>query len=192
MYNNIFDSHAHYTDKAFNDDRENLLGSLRESGICGIINCGADLKSSEEPNEVKLSPGGAIDHATYFNRYTKLFEKCLPREERNYGYYALLPGDKFIPEDLIKDEISKFEELGDLRPVDGNYSWNEIFKHCAAERFNVYKEQEQFAHLIALTGNGNYVCIDNMLDAINSGIIEMKYAPYHGAMAFQIKSIRPM
>ena len=151
-----------------------------------------DLKSSEGPIEVKLSPGGAIDHATYFNRYTKLFEKCLPREERNYGYYALLPGDKFIPEDLIKDEISKFEELQDLRPVDGNYSWNEIFKHCAAERFNVYKEQEQFAHLIALTGNGNYVCIDNMLDAINSGIIEMKYAPYHGAMAFQIKSIRPM
>ena len=46
MYNNIFDSHAHYTDKAFNDDRENMLGSLRESGICGVINCGADIESS--------------------------------------------------------------------------------------------------------------------------------------------------
>ena len=48
MYNNIFDSHAHYTDKAFNDDRENMLGSLKESGTCGVINCGADLKSSKE------------------------------------------------------------------------------------------------------------------------------------------------
>lgn len=46
--NNIFDSHAHYTDKAFNDDRNNMLGSLKESGICGVINCGADLKSSQE------------------------------------------------------------------------------------------------------------------------------------------------
>lgn len=46
MYKNIFDSHAHYTDKAFNDDRENMLGSLRESGICGVINCGADIESS--------------------------------------------------------------------------------------------------------------------------------------------------
>ncbi len=45
---NIFDSHAHYTDKAFNDDRTELLDSLKESGICGVINCGADLKSSEE------------------------------------------------------------------------------------------------------------------------------------------------
>ncbi len=48
MYTNIFDSHAHYTDKAFNDDRNILLDSLKESGICGVINCGADLKSSEE------------------------------------------------------------------------------------------------------------------------------------------------
>jgi TatD DNase family protein len=48
MYKNIFDSHAHYTDKAFNDDRENMLGSLKESGICGVINCGADLESSKE------------------------------------------------------------------------------------------------------------------------------------------------
>ena len=47
MYNNIFDSHAHYTDRAFNDDRENMLGSLEESGISGVINCGADLSSSE-------------------------------------------------------------------------------------------------------------------------------------------------
>ena len=47
MYSNIFDSHAHYTDRAFNDDRENMLDSLKESGISGVINCGADLNSSE-------------------------------------------------------------------------------------------------------------------------------------------------
>lgn len=46
MYGNIFDSHAHYTDKSFNDDREIMLGSLRESGVCGVINCGADIESS--------------------------------------------------------------------------------------------------------------------------------------------------
>ena len=46
MYSNIFDSHAHYTDKSFKDDREIMLGSLRESGVCGVINCGADIESS--------------------------------------------------------------------------------------------------------------------------------------------------
>lgn len=43
---NIFDSHAHYTDKAFDIDRKDLLGSLKESGVCGVITCGADLESS--------------------------------------------------------------------------------------------------------------------------------------------------
>ncbi|MBQ8182691.1 MAG: TatD family hydrolase [Clostridia bacterium] len=46
MYSNIFDSHAHYTDKAFDDDRKIMLDSLTESGICGVINCGADIESS--------------------------------------------------------------------------------------------------------------------------------------------------
>lgn len=48
MYNNIFDSHAHYNDKAFDIDRTDLLGSLQASGICGVINCGADLESSQK------------------------------------------------------------------------------------------------------------------------------------------------
>ncbi len=43
---NIFDTHAHYTDAAFDGDREELLGSLCESGICGVINCGFDIESS--------------------------------------------------------------------------------------------------------------------------------------------------
>ena len=52
MYNNIFDSHAHYNDKAFDIDRTDLLGSLQASGICGVINCGADLESSKASLEL--------------------------------------------------------------------------------------------------------------------------------------------
>ncbi len=47
-YCNIFDSHAHYDDPAFDDDREELLGRiLPEAGVCTVVNCGADLPSSE-------------------------------------------------------------------------------------------------------------------------------------------------
>ncbi len=52
MYKNIFDSHAHYTDKAFDIDRKDLLDSLRESGVCGVINCGADIESSKASLEL--------------------------------------------------------------------------------------------------------------------------------------------
>ncbi len=46
MYNNIFDSHAHYDSDAFDDDRKELVNALPEQGVCGIINCGSDIASS--------------------------------------------------------------------------------------------------------------------------------------------------
>lgn len=41
----IFESHAHYDDEAFDEDREELLISLREHGIDQVINVGASLES---------------------------------------------------------------------------------------------------------------------------------------------------
>lgn len=41
----IFESHAHYDDEAFDEDREELLTSLREHGIDKVINVGASLDS---------------------------------------------------------------------------------------------------------------------------------------------------
>lgn len=41
----IFDTHAHYDDKAFDDDREELLASLPGQGIERVVNVGADLAS---------------------------------------------------------------------------------------------------------------------------------------------------
>ena len=40
----IFDSHAHYDDEQFDNDREELLGSMQEHGIGGIINMGASME----------------------------------------------------------------------------------------------------------------------------------------------------
>ncbi len=46
MYRNIFDTHAHYDDSRFDEDRDELIPSLSEKGISHIVNCGCDLKSS--------------------------------------------------------------------------------------------------------------------------------------------------
>ena len=42
----IFESHAHYDDKAFDGDREELLSKLKECGIEYVINVGASLKTT--------------------------------------------------------------------------------------------------------------------------------------------------
>ena len=37
---NIFDSHAHYDDPRFDEDRDALLGSMAEHGVSAIMNVG--------------------------------------------------------------------------------------------------------------------------------------------------------
>ena len=48
----IFDTHAHYDDEAFDEDREELLSSLKEHGIEAVTNIGASLKSSRATLEL--------------------------------------------------------------------------------------------------------------------------------------------
>ncbi len=43
----IFDSHAHYNDKRFDDDRDTVLTQMLGKDVCGIVNCGTDLASSQ-------------------------------------------------------------------------------------------------------------------------------------------------
>ena len=44
--NKIFDTHAHYDEEAFNEDRDTLIPQMYENGIGRIINVGADISSS--------------------------------------------------------------------------------------------------------------------------------------------------
>ncbi|MCM1122127.1 MAG: TatD family hydrolase [Eubacterium sp.] len=43
----IFESHAHYDDEDFNQDREELIASFAEHGIGTVVNIGASLSGSE-------------------------------------------------------------------------------------------------------------------------------------------------
>ena len=48
----IFDTHAHYDDEAFDDDREQLLGSMQENGVGRIVNVGASLRGVQATYEL--------------------------------------------------------------------------------------------------------------------------------------------
>lgn len=74
----IFESHAHYDDEAFNDDRDGLLKELLSKNISHIINVGASVESSKasialaEKYEqvyaaigVHPSEAGELDDASY-------------------------------------------------------------------------------------------------------------------------------
>ena len=48
----IFDTHAHYDDKAFDEDREALLESLPSQGVARVVNIGASLASCRRTVEL--------------------------------------------------------------------------------------------------------------------------------------------
>ncbi len=124
MYSNIFDSHAHYTDKAFNDDREIMLGSLRESGVCGVINCGADIESSVfsfelakeysfiyaacgvHPEEVETTPDNYIDILRDISKN----EKCVAIGEIGLDYYWR-QDTKELQKEMFENQILLAKEL---------------------------------------------------------------------------------
>ena len=43
----FFDTHAHYDDRRFNEDRDDLLGSMTDAGITMILNAASSLKSAK-------------------------------------------------------------------------------------------------------------------------------------------------
>lgn len=48
----FFDSHAHYNDEKFNDDREELITEIYKSGVTKLINAGYSLESSKYALEI--------------------------------------------------------------------------------------------------------------------------------------------
>lgn len=48
----IFDTHAHYDDEAFDEDREELLAQLPQQGIAKVVNIGASLDSCKRTIEL--------------------------------------------------------------------------------------------------------------------------------------------
>ena len=48
----IFDSHAHYDDDAFLEDKDLLLKQLLSTEVCGIVNVGASMETSKKSIEI--------------------------------------------------------------------------------------------------------------------------------------------
>ena len=44
----LIDTHAHYYDARFDEDREELLGKMQSEGICNIINSGCTVKNTKQ------------------------------------------------------------------------------------------------------------------------------------------------
>ena len=109
----IFDTHAHYDDEAFNDDRDALLKSLPEQGVGKVVDIAASVESLEQVTQLShqydhvycalgIHPEevGAMDDAVFarLSRLASQEEKCLAIGEIGLDYYW-----QEVPRDVQKD-----------------------------------------------------------------------------------------
>lgn len=116
MYNNIFDTHAHYDDEQFKDDIDTLLTELPSVGIYRIVNCATDISSCNVCKDISekydyvyfaagIHPHEAKEAENNFTENLKAFcahNKCVAIGEIGLDYHY-----DFSPRDIQKDVFEK-------------------------------------------------------------------------------------
>ena len=123
MLNNIFDSHAHYDDKWFDEDREELLNTLPEQGVSGAVCNAVDLKSAEvirgyaerypyiyftagfHPENLEDMPENYLDGIKEYLKHPK----CVAIGEIGLDYYWDIPKDLQLK--VFEEQLRLSKEL---------------------------------------------------------------------------------
>lgn len=122
----IFDTHAHYDDEAFDEDRETLLQELPKQGIAKVVNVGASLSSCKRTIELMetydsiygamgVHPGETAElseESFAWLREQCQREKCLAVGEIGLDYYwdepeRLVQKEWFVRQLGLARELSK-------------------------------------------------------------------------------------
>lgn len=88
----LFDSHSHLHDDSFRDDRNELITSISESDICGLMTVGDNLESSEKAAELALQHpfivASAGIHPHHAKSYTSTDKRVLTELIDKYKFHA--------------------------------------------------------------------------------------------------------
>lgn len=101
----IIDSHAHYDDESFNEDREEVLKQITENGVIGIMNCACSYESLETT------------------------DKLTKEHDYIYGALGIHPENAYeMKEDTldeIKEYIKKNDKIVAIGEIGLDYYWEE-------------------------------------------------------------------
>lgn len=175
----IIDSHAHYDDEAFNEDREMLFNELKENGVIRILNCAASYDSLKTTDELTKNHDfiyGALgihpENANEFNdqivkeikEYIKRNKKIVAIGEIGLDYYWEENPSKEIQKKIFRKQMALAEELNlpvIIHDRDAHADTLEIIKefpsvigvvHCFSGSVEFAKECIRLGYYIGFTG----------------------------------------
>lgn len=175
----IFDTHAHYDDEAFNEDREEVFNQIKEEGVVGILNCACSKKSLKTTNELTLKHDfiyGALGiHPSDANDYDEMVreeiinicrdnKKILAIGEIGLDYYWDENPDKEVQKRVFREQMKLAGELGlpvVIHDRDAHGDTLEIMKefpnvigivHCFSGSVEFARECVKLGYYIGITG----------------------------------------
>ena len=175
----IFDSHAHYDDEEFDNDRKEVLEELKNEGVIGIMNCSSSYKSIAKTCElintydfiygaVGIHPENADEFKDEmldeFKDIIKKNPKVKAIGERGLDYYWDENPDKEIQKDVFRRHMKWAEELNVpviIHDRDAHEDTLNIIKefpnvkgvvHCFSGSVEFAKECLKLGYYIGVTG----------------------------------------
>ena len=175
----IIDSHAHYDDAAFNDDRQNVLCEIKENGVIAILNCAASYDSLKTTNKLTkeydfifgalgIHPENANemkeDTLDEIRTYIKSNDKIVAIGEIGLDYYWDENPPKDIQKEVFRKQMTLAKELGFpviIHDRDAHQDTLEIMKefpevtgvvHCFSGSVEFAKECIKLGYYIGVTG----------------------------------------
>ena len=133
---NIFDTHAHYDDEAFNEDRDELLDALPKNDVKCVINQGIDIKTSKFSIELA-------------EKYSYIYAIC-----------GISPNDIEDIQDEDYNEIidiARNKKVVAIGEIGLDYYWN---------KENSKKQKQAFIKQIDIANNLNLPIVIHTRDAI--------------------------
>jgi TatD DNase family protein len=124
----IFDTHAHYDDRAFDKDREELILGLHNENVMAVTDIGCDIKSSEAVVEL-----------------TQKYDFF-------YGAVGVIPGECG---DMTEDDIEKLRKMAKdnekvvaIGEIGLDYYWEDNPERCVQKKW--FKAQIELAQEVGL------------------------------------------
>lgn len=175
----IIDSHAHYDDEAFNEDRENVLREIKENGVIGILNCAASYDSLKTTDKLTkeydfifgalgIHPENAHDMKEdtleEIKNYIKVNNKIVAIGEIGLDYYWDENPSKDIQKEVFRKQMTLAKELNFpviIHDRDAHQDTLEIMKefpevtgvvHCFSGSVEFAKECIKLGYYIGFTG----------------------------------------
>ncbi|MDO5518668.1 MAG: TatD family hydrolase [Clostridium sp.] len=175
----IIDSHAHYDDESFNEDRKEVLSQIRENGVIQVLNCAASYDSLKSVDNLTkeydfilgalgIHPENADemkeDTLEEIKEYIKNNDKIVAIGEIGLDYYWEENPSKEVQKEVFRKQMNLAREL-DLPVVihdrDAHQDTLEIIKefpevtgvvHCFSGSVEFAKECIRLGYYIGFTG----------------------------------------